>query len=324
MPTPEEKLAELRRKGASEDLIQKMLALPDKVATEALSLGLTLKEVEGLEEVSLLTDTGDVATADIIEVDGRTFKAFGGSPPPKKAVAPSTPGSVADLAPPQGGDLEPDPGDPNEPAEIALGEPVEDTGEAFTPDELSAIATAIGPVVAQQVVEAFAPLLDLEKRLVAILDQAKGAVGAASPMSGMMGKEANFLEFVANQPQANQDIVLALGSLATELKGLKDTSARTNEDEEKRTKELNDLRAEVQTYKQQHDDAEQRLRALEGDVPSGVQQMLGMRASSSQTTITNKNADAAGPQNVERPDETPGMPYVSSFIDAIIAGKPLS
>jgi hypothetical protein len=50
----------------------------------------------------------------------------------------------------------------------------EDSGSLFQPEELAEIATAIGPVVAQQVIAQLGPILDMEGRIMKLIDSLKG------------------------------------------------------------------------------------------------------------------------------------------------------
>src|SRR5438105_2111048 len=95
MPTIDEKLAQLRATGIGEDVIAKMLTLPEKVKEEAEKLGLSFKEIAD-EEVVLLADTGNLDDAEVVEINGRTFKAFG---PPKPKKLPDGSGAFVDTVP---------------------------------------------------------------------------------------------------------------------------------------------------------------------------------------------------------------------------------
>lgn len=313
MPTIEEKLADLRKTGIGEDKIAQMLTLPEKVKEEAAKLGISFKEIQD-DEVTLLADTGNLDDADVIEVNGRTFKAFG-PPKPKKAAV------IDPMA-----DVEPDPNDPNEPAEIAAGEPVDDAAmmdesaiEEDTGPDLEGVADAI----AQRILTALGPALDLEKKLTGILDSIKNGATATLPVAAT--KEANlpYLDMVAQQhPQVNQDLITALQAIAEEVRGVKTKAAETEQKETEAAKEIATLKATIDASQKQLQDAQARLNALEGDIPTGIQPMLaGYRASQDGHTVAQKAL--SGPTDVQKPNENGSKPYIFDFVDGIIQGKPL-
>jgi hypothetical protein len=299
MPTIDEKLAELRKTGIGEDVIAKMLTLPEKVKEEAEKLGLSFKEIAD-EEVVLLADTGNLDDADVVEINGRTFKAFG---PPKPKKLPDGSGAFVDTVPTTPlDDTEPDPNDPNEPAEIAAGEAPEDVGE---PD-ISGMADAIGSVVAQQVLAALGPALDLEKKLADVL------TGLKTSTTGML----------PGTTKEQHDLIQALTAMATQIKSLKDEGDAKTEADATTAKEIADLKATITTSQQQLADAQSRLKALEGEVPAGIQPMLtGYRASQDAATTT-KGA-LTGPTDVQKPETNGHAPFLNDFITSIMSGKPL-
>jgi hypothetical protein len=299
MPTIDEKLAELRKTGIGEDVIAKMLTLPEKVKEEAEKLGLSFKEIAD-EEVVLLADTGNLDDAEVVEINGRTFKAFGPPKPKKPAVDPTAMDPAAD---PMMADMEPDPGDPNEPAEIAAGEAPEDTGGEM---DMAGMADAIGSVVAQQVLAALGPALDLEKKLSAVLTDLK------SGTSGLM----------PGTTKEQHDLIQALTAMATQIKSLKDEGEAKTEADATTAKEIEALKVTITTSQQQLADAQSRLLALEGEVPTGIQPMLsGYRASTDAATTT-KGA-VTGPTDVQKPETNGHAPFLNDFITSIMSGKPL-
>ena len=266
--------------GGDETLLNEITgAYTDEIKSTAQKYNVTFKAQQTPPVQPQLEVVGNGATiddSDTITINGRMFTVTG------KAVA-APPMVVDDAMPPEakadgamgGADVMVDEEEDVEIEEEPIG--------AFTPEELEEMATYLAPRLAQAIMDALGPALNLETKLGGMLADLKGY---ASTM-------ASEKKDTGVAPPDNIQAVL------NEL-------------------QLIEIRMK-ETYGDTIGQLSARVAELEGDVPTGVRSVTaGYRASTDPQTITTKTV--TGPQSTAQPAQ-PAQPAANGRKDGEYLGQ---